>query len=155
MDPRSAYREGAVRGASGVRLVIFLYEQLIQDLRRAALAMEQGDVESRTKELNHAISVLGHLQSTLDRERGGVVGSNLDRFYGSVRSRLMEAQARVSREILHQQISDLLSVREAWIQVDHEVAAPQPAVASYGSGGKDKDRDSFSSVPAVSTDWKY
>ena len=88
MDAGSAYREGAVRGASRVRLVIFLYEQAIQDLRRAALAMERGQVEIRTRHINHAVSVIGHLQSTLDRERGGEVVRYLERYYTRVRGRL-------------------------------------------------------------------
>jgi flagellar protein FliS len=118
MDPESAYREAAVRGASQVRLVIFLYEQVIHDLQRAAVAMEHGDIELRTKEINHAVTVIGHLQGTLDRERGGRVGRDLERFYRMARTRLMEAQVLVSREILNQQISDLLSLREAWVEVD-------------------------------------
>jgi flagellar protein FliS len=151
MDPKSAYREGAACGVSGVRLVIFLYEQAIQDLRRAAIAMEQGDVELRTRQINHAVSVIGHLQGTLDRERGGKVGRNLERFYSSVRSCLIEAQVRVSQEILYQQISDLLSVREAWIKVDHATGAGSSA-QSIGAGG---DKETFTDTAGSSTCWKF
>ena len=150
MDPKSAYREGAVRGASNVRLIIFLYEQAIQDLRRAALAMEQGDVELRTRQINHAVSVIGHLQGTLDRERGGKVGRNLERFYTSVRRCLIDAQVRVSQDILGQQISDLLSVREAWIEVDR-VSTTGSSAQSTAAGG---DRETFSRTSASSVDWK-
>ena len=118
MDPRSAYREGSARGASGTRLVVLLYEQVIQDLRKAVVAIEESDIGKRTHSITHAISVIGHLQATVDREHGGVVGRNLDRFYCSVRTRLIEAQVRISREILEELISNLLSVREAWIAVD-------------------------------------
>jgi flagellar secretion chaperone FliS len=133
MDAGSAYREGAVRGASRVRLVIFLYEQAIQDLRRAALAMEQGHIELRTRHINHAVSVIGHLQGTLDRERGGEVVRDLERYYTQVRGRLIDAQATVSPTILLEQIRDLLSVREAWIEVERATGETYPA--STGSGG--------------------
>jgi len=136
MDPRSAYRENAVRGASGVRLVIFLYEQAIQDLRRAAQAMAEGNVELRTQHLNHAISVIGHLQGTLDRERGGKVSRNLEAFYNCVRSRLIEAQARVSEEIVNEQVSYLLSLREAWIEVENTTSKDS---ASTSDGGRPAD----------------
>jgi len=151
MDPRSAYREGAVRGASGVRLIIFLYEQAIQDLRRAAVAMEQGNIEMRTLQINHAISVIGHLQGTLDRERGGRVGRDLERFYRSMRGRLIDAQALASSEILYQQISDLLSVRESWIEVDRvtqTISPHQPVDASA-------DRETFTATLNTFADGKY
>src|SRR5450631_2454051 len=109
MDTSSKYREDAVRGATRVGLVVFLYEQIIQDLRRATIAMERNDIEFRTQQINHAIGVISHLQGTLDREQGGKVSRDLDRFYGSVRGRLLEAQVQVSKEILYEQISYLLS----------------------------------------------
>jgi flagellar protein FliS len=114
--------------------------------------MKQGDIELRTKEINHALLVIGHLQGTLDRERGGQVSRNLDRFYCSVRGRLIEAHVRISKEILDEQISNLLSMREAWVEVDHalEAGARPPAAAAGG------DKAVFASAPAPSMDWgKY
>ena len=63
MDARSSYREATARGASPVQLVILLYEQAIEDLRRAVLALEKGDIEARTCSLNHALMVIGQLQA--------------------------------------------------------------------------------------------
>lgn len=121
MDPRHSYRQAAGQGASGVRLVILLYEQIIQDLGRAVKAIEQNDIERRTREINHALTVIGHLQGTLDLERGGTVARNLARFYTSVRAGLVAAHARVSRQILQQQITYLLEVREAWTEADRKL----------------------------------
>ena len=47
MDARSSYREVAVRGASPVRLVICLYEQAIEDLRRWDMTGKVLDVLDR------------------------------------------------------------------------------------------------------------
>jgi flagellar protein FliS len=131
LDARSAYRESAVRGAHPVRLVVLLYEQLIGDLRQAMNAIEQNSVELRSNKINHAIFVIGHLQSSLNKESGGQVALNLERFYEQLRGNLAIAQFRVSRAILSQQISDLLSLREAWSVVEREVksteaVAPNP-----------------------------
>lgn len=150
MDPKSAYREGAARGASGARLVVLLYEQAVQDLRRVVMAIDQGDVEGRTKHVNHAIVVIGHLQATVDRERGGQVSRNLDRFYCGIRSRVIEAHVQVSREILYEQISLLLSVREAWIEVDH--ATPQEVTVP--SSGASRDTETFTPSKAAASDWR-
>src|SRR5271163_353206 len=100
MDARTYYREVAVRGASPVRLVICLYEQAIEDLRRAVIALEKGAIEIRTREINHALMVIAQLQGSLDMERGGEVAKNLHHFYNTVRSGLIEAQVKQSARIL-------------------------------------------------------
>jgi len=126
MDPRTSYRVVAAQGASPVGLVIQLYEQMIQDLVRAVQALEQNNTEQRTKELNHALTVLGWLQGTLDMRRGGTVAHNLLRFYTCVRARLLEAQARGSQAVLQEQISSLLEVREAWTEVERALMKNLP-----------------------------
>jgi flagellar protein FliS len=126
MDARSSYRETAVRGASPMRLVICLYEQAIEDLRRALLALEKGDIEDRTRHINHALLVISHLQGTLDMERGGEVARNLARFYTVVRAGLLEAQLKQSAKILEQQTSQLATVHEAWLEVERITAVPAP-----------------------------
>lgn len=123
MNPKLSYREASVRGASPVRLVVLLYDQAIEDLRRALTAQNQGDIERRTHEVDHAILVIGHLQATLDKEQGGEVARNLDRFYERLRHGLIEAQCQQSAAALEQRISDLMIVRDAWVQIDQETAA--------------------------------
>lgn len=118
MDARSSYREADVRGASPVRLVVLLYGQMILDLTRAVQALERNDIEHRTREINHAITVIGFLQGTLNMEQGGQVADNLLRFYHTLRTALLEAQALASKKILGDQIACLLEVREAWIEID-------------------------------------
>jgi len=117
-DPRIAYREAAARGASQVQLVIRLYEQIIEDLRQATSAIEQNNIEVRTGQINHAILVVGHLQSRLDFQTGGKPARDLDHFYNALRYNLMEAQMLASKEMLVQQITDLLTVRDAWLEVE-------------------------------------
>lgn len=109
-----------------MRLVALLYEQAIEDLRRALAALGRGDVEGRTREINHAMLVIGHLQSSLDKDQGGQVAANLERFYKQVRAGLVEAQLRQSPAVLEQQISHLMLVRDAWCEVERTSAAPPP-----------------------------
>jgi len=121
MNPRFSYREAAVQGSSPVRLVVLLYEQLIQDLRRALVALENNDITARTREINHAIVVLGYLQGTLDKERGGAVALNLERFYNQTRTGLLEAHCQQSPTLLERQIKLLMQVRQAWCEVERAV----------------------------------
>src|ERR1700756_4601763 len=126
MNPGFSYREAAVAGASPVRLVILMYEQAMEDLRRALAAHTAGDIEGRTREINHAVLVIGHLQATLDRDQGGQVAENLAHFYDQLRAGLMEAQCRQSAAALEQQIAHLRLVHEAWCEVE-KALAPAPA----------------------------
>jgi flagellar secretion chaperone FliS len=124
MNPRSSYREAAVQGAGRVRLVVLLYEQAIEDLRRALAAHARKEIEVRTREINHALLVLGHLQGSLDMRQGGQVAANLVRFYSLVRAGLVEAQCKQSAALLERQIALLLQVRDAWCQVERSEEAP-------------------------------
>lgn len=135
MDAKFAYRESAARSSSSVGGVILLYEQAIQDLGGAIAAVTSQDIELRTKKINHALLVIGQLQGSLDLDRGGQVARNLDRFYGMVRTRLMEAQFANSAAILREQLELLLSLRAAWIEVERAEASKDqtPAAAEAGS----------------------
>jgi len=156
-NPRTAYRENDVRGATAVRLVVLLYEQLVQDLRHALQAIEQNDIELRTKRINHAILVIGHLQSPLDFANGGKVAQDLDHFYNVLRQNLVQVQFHPSQAGLSQQITDLLAVREAWTEVERAektlvgtagttaVATPS---AMFRPGADDPESD------PVRMDWK-
>jgi len=126
MNAGLLYREGTVGGANPISLVARLYEQTIEDLRRAIRALERNDVEQRTNKINHAILVIGYLESQLDFTAGGEVAENLKNFYDSVRANLVRAQFQQSRALLAQQITDLLAVREAWIEVER-TENPAPA----------------------------
>jgi len=131
-DPRSAYRQAAAQGASPVQLVIRLYEQIIEDLRQAINAIQQSQVELRTNKVNHALLVIAHLQSRLNFEAGGKPARDLNHFYNVLRYNLMQAQLSASKEILAQQITDLLEVRAAWLEVDRagNRAGPVEAAAA-------------------------
>jgi flagellar protein FliS len=150
MNAGSSYREATIRGASPVRLVLCLYEQAIEDLRRAVVAQEKGDIEARTREINHAVIVIGQLQRSLNMEQGGEVARNLARFYGTVRAGLTEAHARQSAPLLEEQISQLVMIHGAWLEVERatsvSAAAPPPA-------DRDSETGSLPGPAIFATDW--
>jgi flagellar secretion chaperone FliS len=132
MNPGLSYRESAVAGSSPVRLVILLYEQAIEDLRRAVAAQARGDIEGRTREINHALLVIGHLQATLDEGQGGQVAQNLQRFYEQLRAGLIDAQFRQSVAAVEQQVAHLTIVHDAWCEIERAMT-PAPAESENGS----------------------
>jgi flagellar secretion chaperone FliS len=113
-----AYLRAAVQDASSVKLVMILFDQLINNLKGAMAAMETCDVEMRSAELKHGLLVLSQLQGSLNMENGGQAAINFSRFYSAIRAAMMEAHLKVSHEILLRQVGLLLEVRQAWQQVD-------------------------------------
>ncbi|MGA2980884.1 MAG: flagellar export chaperone FliS [Terriglobales bacterium] len=158
MNIQQSYREAAVRGANPVALVVRLYEQMIEDMRQVAIAIERNDIERRTNRINHAILVIGHLQSSLDFAQGGKVAQDLDNFYNALRQNVVWVQFHPSKRDGTQVITDLLAVRAAWIEVErteHPSSSTAPATVTrspqlFHPGADDPDADS----PRAHMDWQ-
>lgn len=137
MDIQQSYREATVQGANPVALVVRLYEQMIEDLRQVSKAIDNKDIRLRTQRIKHVILVIGHLQSSLDFDRGGKVARDLENFYDVLRQNLIYLQVNPTKRGVTQLITDLLAVREAWIEVERaenpSVAACAPIVSSSAS----------------------
>lgn len=99
-----------------MELVVVLYDSALEDMWRALIAMQQNDVETRTRQIAHALVVLQQLQGALDFERGGDAARQFEQFYNLVRAKLLEAQIRNSPELVREQIRYFSEVRECWMQ---------------------------------------
>lgn len=126
MNATAAYRETEAREGDPVHLVVLLYEQLIRDISSAAEAATRGDVITRTQEIDHAMAIIAHLQATLNMQQGQVA-SDLARFYGVLRAGLLNAQLQSSAELLQKQLSNVITVREAWVEVERQWRSAQSA----------------------------
>ncbi len=145
------YRRAATQQASVVGLVIALHDTLSGNLRRAANAIDKGDIQGRCDELVHGFKVLQQLESMLDMENGGQTAAKIRRFYNHVRGQMLQAQFKLSSEILLQQIRSILIVREAWQQLDSSpIEARTTKVSGYDAAGTtaeyavESERHSFS-----------
>jgi flagellar secretion chaperone FliS len=113
-----SYRKSAIEGASPIGLVIALYDTLWGDLRRAAAAIRENDIEKRCRELNHATLVLGQLENWIDLNNGGELAKNLTQLYAYLRAKMLEASIAKSAPMLEAQMELILHVRTAWQQRD-------------------------------------
>ena len=112
-----SYRGAALEGASGVELIIALYDGLIRFLGDAAEAAERGDVSARRIAARRSFDILIHLQATLRPDIGGRPAEVLAEFYASIFATILKAsQAAAPGEFLHA-IRCVRTVREAWQQV--------------------------------------
>jgi len=124
-SPASTYQQLAARGASPVGLVVSLYDTILRDFRRAQAALVTSNVEQRVFELNHALTVIAHLQSVLNHDRGGEAAKTFDRFYEIARAMILDASVRCTPESLQKLIATFTSIRQAWQQIEPQSAATQ------------------------------
>jgi flagellar protein FliS len=134
MTTELSYRKSAIEGASPIGLMIVLFDTLAGDLRRAAVAIRNKDIEKRCKELNHAALVVGQLESWLDMKNGGEPARNLSRFYAYLRAKMLEASMKQSAEVLDAQIVTILQVRSTWQKYDSMPAPAQEMQADASAG---------------------
>ena len=117
--PAASYRQVAAQSASGVGLVVMLYDGAIAALDRATAALEAGEIERKCAQLNRALAILVQLEGVLDFEQGGDVAQRLKLFYVHARAQILRANIRNSKEVFLTLIRQLQELREAWRKLDH------------------------------------
>jgi len=120
-QPALSYLQAAAQGASPIGQVILLYDTILRDFARARGALEAGDIAGRVNQLNHALTVIGHLESVLDYQRGGEAARAFERFYSVTRALIVEANGKATRESLEQLARLYGQVRQAWYQADQRL----------------------------------
>ena len=122
------YRQTAAEEASGLGLLIALYDTLANDLRRAAEAERADDIPKRGREINHALLVIGHLEAWLNQGSGGELAIQLRAFYARVRRSLFLAQVKRSPEALEIEMASILKVRAFWQEADQKRTPSGPSI---------------------------
>jgi flagellar protein FliS len=128
--PASSYQQASARGASPVGMVVSLYDTILRDLRRAQAAFTAGNIETRVFELNHALTVIAHLQSVLDRQRGGEAAQCFDHFYEITRGMILDTNVRPTPESFQNLLDMYGSLRQAWQEAEHNVPGNSPQAAA-------------------------
>ena len=123
-----AYRRTAAESATGLGLLISLFDTLAGDLRRAAEAQHADDIERRGREVRHALLVIAHLESWLERGTDGILAQELRCFYSKLRRKLIQAQATKSAETLEELMASVLELREYWQRVELRTEPSGPEI---------------------------
>lgn len=110
------YQQHALEGASGVELVIALYDGIIRFLYAACEAVDRGDEDARRAAVKRAMDIILHLQSRLRSDVGGKPAQALGEFYVSIFAQILQASQAASRSKFMHVIACVRSVRDAWRQ---------------------------------------
>lgn len=106
--------ESAVNGADPYHLIQLLMQGGLDRLGQAKYALEQDDIATKGLMLGKAISIVGGLQSALDREQAPELCDNLERLYDYMQRRLLQANLR-NDPVIIDEVRDLLrTVKSGW-----------------------------------------
>ena len=110
----TSYQEQALAGATGVELVVALYDGAIRFLYRAMQCVEEDDVRGRRIAVKKVLDILTYLQARLRPDLGGAVAASLEEFYATMLTMTLEASHLESKEQFEEVIGFVRNVREAW-----------------------------------------
>jgi flagellar protein FliS len=94
-----------------------LYDGALASLSQARDAMARHDLVAKGRAMSKAMSIVGHLQGTLNMDAGGEVAEELDRLYLYITERLLEANMKGAVEPIDESIKLLTTLRDAWSQI--------------------------------------
>jgi flagellar protein FliS len=119
----TSYQQQALVGATGVELVVALYDGAIRFLYRAMQCVEEDDVRGRRIAVKKVIDILMYLQARLRPEMGASVAASLADFYATMFTMTLEASHLESVEQFQEVIGFVRNVREAWVVVARDPEA--------------------------------
>lgn len=109
------YQQQSAMGATGVELVVALYDAAIRSLHRAAQSAREDDAIGRRVAVKKVVDILLYLQARLRPDVGGTAAPTLSDFYAAMFSMTLEASHLASAEAFEEVILCVRNVREAWV----------------------------------------
>ncbi len=91
-----------------------LYDGALRFAAEAREAMVRRDIRKRAEAISRTMAIVSELHSTLDMDAGGQVAAELDRLYGFVRDRLLDATVRQDLLALDEAVNVLQTLRDGW-----------------------------------------
>ena len=116
------YQQQATAGATGIDLVLALYDGALRSLYRARQCSTEDDAIGRRVAVKKVVDILMYLQARLRPDVGGSAAAALSDFYAAMFTMTLEASHLASPEGFDEVIVCVRNVREAW-----SIAARDPA----------------------------
>ena len=116
----NAYRnlaaQTAVSEASPVELIVLVYKRLIDNLRLAQKAMEEG--KENAEYVSKALDLIQKgLLAALDHEKGGEISKNLSALYDWAIREILKSRLKNSSEMLTGVIEVFRNLEAAWVEI--------------------------------------
>jgi flagellar protein FliS len=116
-NPYRVYRETQIQTASGLELVVLLYNGAIKFLKQAAQAIQEKQVVPAHNALIRAQDIISELRVTLNHDAGGEIARALDQLYEYMNRRLMEANLHKELAPVQEVTQMLEELRDTWQEI--------------------------------------
>ncbi len=124
---RAVRSHGLVANASPTRLVQILFENILLNLAVATGCMARiqnnlplNDVVTKCAAVRKALQMIGHLEGTLDKDKGGKIAENLGSLYAYMQRRLVLANATNDAGIVEEVSGLIKTIKHGWDQIVRE-----------------------------------
>ena len=109
-----------IMDASPHRLVQMLMEGALEKIALAKGNMANNNIASKGENISKAITIVGGLQSSLNKEAGGALAENLNNLYDYMSRRLVIANSRNDESILDEVASLMVEIKMGWDGISDE-----------------------------------
>ena len=118
-----SYGQQSLVGATGVELVVALYDAAIRSLHRAIECVREDDTIGRRVAVKKVVDILMYLQARLRPDVGGSAATALSDFYAAMFTLTLESSHIASVEGFQEVIGCVRNVRDAWAVVARDPTA--------------------------------
>ena len=114
------YKRSKIITATGVELIVQLYDECIKNVQLAKVILSKGnklsldDIKNKSKSISKSVNIVTGLADSLDMERGGEIAVNLSKLYEFVNMRLLNANLNNDPVMLDDALRVLHELRAAW-----------------------------------------
>lgn len=110
------YKQQSINTMTSGELLILLYDEWIKRMRRAVIAIEEGNTVQAHESIVRAQDIVDYLNATLDPKYP--ISSELARLYDFFKQQLVEANVKKDKEVLEVIIPMVNDLRETWKQAN-------------------------------------
>jgi flagellar protein FliS len=123
----------AISGADPHRLIVMLMQGVIEKVAAAKGYLAQGNRAEKAQQISWAISILGGLRMSLDKEKGGEIAENLDNLYSYMEEKLLQANINDDAQLLEEVSSLMKTILSGWMEIaPSKMQQPNPEAGLAG-----------------------
>ena len=127
----SLYRKIAAEGATYIGLLTAVLDSLAEDLRIAGVAVTCNDIPARCAASNHALLLLGHLESWAVEMEEPSLKASLLTFYAYTRSSLISMQIETNDQPFRDLAMHVTQLRSTWQKKEMEFRKTSDPYRTY------------------------
>ena len=120
-------RVSGVTDADPHRLVLMLLEGALGKIATVKGLMMRKDIARKGEVIGQAIAIIGGLKSSLNKEAGGEIATNLDNLYEYIERQLIQANLKNDLTIVNEVVSLLHEIKTAWESIPVEARTESSA----------------------------